>query len=261
MAHWTNKFFVKDGRLWLYVMNQSWKLAPLAVRGIARILKKNRIREGGKILEIACGNGRICTGLARKGFKVTGIDISPLYIDDARIKAKNLKIKNIDYICGDIRSLDKHVKGKFDVVISIFTAIGYYDRKTDERIFKKVARALKPKGLFLVLNTMSRERLMSIYCSGLYEEVGDYCILHKGKFDRAHSVNNESWMFYKKAGRDLKYVDKLDLCLRIYAANEIVDMAEQAGMQFVDAYDLLSTLQPPRLESGINMVFRKGREK
>jgi 2-polyprenyl-3-methyl-5-hydroxy-6-metoxy-1,4-benzoquinol methylase len=261
MAHWTEKFFVKDGRLWLYVMDHAWKHAPLAVRGIARILKKNRIRKSGKILEIACGNGRICTGLAKKGFKVTGIDISPLYIADARIKARKLKIKNIDYICGDIRSLDKHVKGKFDVVISIFTAIGYYDRKTDERIFKKVSHLLKPTGLFLVLNTMSRERLLSIYCSGLYEEVGDYYILHKGKFDRAHSINNESWIFYKKAGKNLKYVDKLDLQLRIYGSNEIVDMAEQAGMQFVDAYDLLSTLKPLRTESGINMVFRKVRKK
>lgn len=257
MAHWTEKFFVKDGRLWLYVMNQSWKLAPLAVRGITRILKKNRIRKDGKILEIACGNGRICTGLAKRGFKVTGIDISPLYINDAWEKARKLKVKNINYMCGDIRFLDQHVKGKFDVVISIFTAIGYYDRKTDERIFKKVARLLKPKGLFLVLNTMSRERLLNIYCSYIYDDVGVYVILHNGKFDRAHSYNNESWAFYKKTGKNLKYVDKLDLRLRIYGSNEIVDMAEQAGMEFVEAYDLLSTLQPSRLESGINMVFRK----
>ncbi|HEX7320437.1 MAG TPA: class I SAM-dependent methyltransferase [bacterium] len=261
MAHWTERFFVKDGRLWLYVMDQAWKHAPLAVRGIVRILRKNRIRKGSQILEIACGNGRICTGLAKKGFKVTGIDISPLYIEDARIKAKKLKIKNIDYLCGDIRSLDKHVKGKFDVVISIFTAIGYYDRKTDERIFKKVARLLKPKGLFLVLNTMSRERLLNIYCSCIYDDIGDYVILHNGKFDRPHSYNDETWTFYKKTGKNLRHVDKLALRLRIYGANEIVDMAEKAGMEFVEAYDLLSTLQPPKQDSGINMVFRKVRKK
>lgn len=257
MPHWTEKFFVKDGRLWLHVMNQAWKQASPAVRGIARILKKNGVGDTARILEIACGNGRICTGLAKKGYRVTGIDISPLYIDDARIKAKKLKIRNINYVGGDIRTLDRHVKGKFDAVISIFTAIGYYDRRADERIFKKVAQRLKPGGLFLVLHTMSREWLLNHYCRGLYDDAGDYVIIHNGNFDRAHSYNHDTWAFYRKQGRDLKFVDELNLRLRIYGTNEVVDMAERAGMKFVAAYDLLETLTPARFDSRVNIVFRK----
>jgi 2-polyprenyl-3-methyl-5-hydroxy-6-metoxy-1,4-benzoquinol methylase len=246
---------MKDGKLWLYVMNRAWRYGPQCARQIVKILKKSGVRQG-KFLEIACGNGRICTNMAKRGFDVTGIDISPLYIKDAvkRARVRGVKAR---YVCGDIRRLTKHVKGKFDVVLSIYTSIGYHDRRTDERIFRQAAGLLKKKGLFLILNTMSREWLINHYCTQLYEDAGRYIILHKGNFDRYHSHNSEKWIFFKKAGKDLQYVDELPLRLRIYGVHELVDMAEKAGLKFITAYDLLGTLQPPRADSSAHLVFQK----
>jgi len=255
MSHWTKKFFITEEKYWRHLMDAGWKHAPAQVGSIIKILKKYGIKRG-RVLELCCGNGRISTNLAKKGFSVTGIDLSPAYIIDAKKRARKAGV-HPEYTCGDVRKLDRYVKGKFDVVLSIWTAIGYYDRRTDERLFLAAGRRLRRGGLFLVLNTMSRERLLNQYCPAIYDDVGDYLIIHRGKFDRAHSQNFEHWDFYEKRGRDLKFIADLETDLRIYAHHEITEMAEKAGLKFTAAYDTLLRLDPVRPDSGINMVFRK----
>lgn len=255
MPHWTKKFFIEEGNRWLFLMNQHWKYAPRQAKQIIKILKGLGLKKG-KILELACGNGRICTNLAKRGFKVTGVDISPAYINDAIIKAKKNKVK-VNYICGDIRYINKYIRGKFDVVISIFTAIGYYGKKTDEKIFKQSARLLRKKGIFMILNTMSREWLLSHFCSSLYDDAGRYIILHKPEYDKYHSIMHERWRFYRKDGNDFKFEAELPINLKIYSQCDLVEMAEKAGLKFAKAYDLLNTLELAKPDSRINMVFQK----
>ncbi len=87
MKHWTEELFIKKGKLWLEVMNHLWGTGKRDANNIVKMLKEHGIKKG-KILKIGCGNGRICIPLAKKGFDVTGIDISPLYIEDAAKKIK-----------------------------------------------------------------------------------------------------------------------------------------------------------------------------
>ncbi len=246
---------MKEGKYWFYLMNSFWKYAPSQVRQIFKILKEFGIKNG-RVLEIACGNGRICTNLAKRGFDVCGIDINPDYIKDAKDKAMKHKVK-VDYRCGDIRFLKKCIKGKFDVVLSIATSIGYYDKITDQKIFKDVAKLLKKKGLFLILNTRSREWLLSHFCARLWDDTEEYVILHQPEYDRFHSVISDNWQFYRKKGKDLKFEIELPMKLKVYSQNELVEMVEKTGLKFIKAYDSLMTLQPVRSDSQINLVFQK----
>jgi SAM-dependent methyltransferase len=255
MPHWTKKFFIDEEKYWRYLMDKGWESAPAQAGSIVKILKKYGITRG-RILELCCGNGRICTNLAKKGFKAIGIDLSPAYIEDAKKRSRKSGAK-ADYVCGDVRQLDRHVKGKFDAIVNIWTAIGYYDRRTDERLFRAAGRRLRRGGVFLVLNTMSRERLLNHYCPAIYDDVGDYLIIHRGNFDHPHSQILEHWDFYEKRGKDLKFMTELETSLRIYAHHEITEMAERAGLKFAAAYDTLLRLDPVRPDSGINMVFQK----
>ena len=256
MKHWTDKFFVKNPDFWLHFLDRGWKRNRLTVSALTKILKKHGITRG-RFLEIACGNGRICIPMAKKGFEVTGIDIGAEYISDAKKRALRNHVE-VDLMCGDMRRLSRIVRGKYDVVLSVWTSIGYYDKRTDEKLFKSVARLMKKKGLFLILNTMSQEYLANHYCAGLYNETPRFVVLHKDNtFDRFHSINKETWVFYKKEGRDLKYVDEFPLSLRIYSLAEIVEMAESAGMEFVEAYHNLRTLTPARPDSTINIVLQR----
>ena len=57
------------------------------------------------ILDFACGYGRHALSLARRGFQITGVDITKEFIDDA-IKNTNLKGLNAQFINADIRDLN-----------------------------------------------------------------------------------------------------------------------------------------------------------
>ena len=171
--------------------------------------------------------------------------------------ARASKVK-ASFICGDARRLKQLVRGKHDVVLSVWTSIGYYTKSVDMKLFKTVAQLLKKNGLFLILNTMSQEYLLNHYCTSLFNETDKYVVLHRdNSFDRFRSINKETWVFYEKNGKNLKYVDKLQVSLRIYSLAELVEMAEHAGLKFVEAYDSVRTLNPVRADSVINIVFGK----
>ena len=256
MRNWTDEFFVRRSELWLHFLDRGWRRNKVTVRAVSKILKKHGITEG-RLLDIGCGNGRICIPLARKGYRVTGVDIGSAYIDDARKRA----IKNraeVELICGDMRKLPRLVSGKFDAAFSVWTSIGYYGKKTDGKLFRDVAGLLKKNGLFMILNTMSHEFLLNHYCSNLFNETDKYVVLHRdNSFDRYRSENLETWVFYEKTGKNLRHVDELKVRLRIYSHAEMVEMASQVGLEFVNAYDSLKEMTAAKPDSIINMVFRR----
>jgi 2-polyprenyl-3-methyl-5-hydroxy-6-metoxy-1,4-benzoquinol methylase len=92
MPHWTKKFFIDEEKYWRYLMDKGWESAPAQAGSIVKILKKYGIKRG-RILELCCGNGRISTNLAKKGFKATGIDLSPAYIEDAKKWARKAGVR------------------------------------------------------------------------------------------------------------------------------------------------------------------------
>ncbi len=257
MKHWTEEFFLDKADLWLDRMNAAWKHAPKTTGSIVRILKKNGIPRG-RILEVCCGNGRFCINLAKRGYRVTGVDISPLYVKDAARRASKAGVgARAKFISGDLRKIEKAVSGIFDAVLNIWTAIGYYDKKTDERFFRKVFKLVKKDGLFMIFNTMSMDYLSHYFMPRLYDETDEYLILHRNAIDRIHARLDDTLIIYKKEGNDLKYVDTERTVLRIYGRNELIEMAEKAGFSFVEAYDRLYPLTPARPDSHINIVFRK----
>jgi len=114
MKHWTQELFIEKSKLWLEVMNHLWDTGKRDTKNILKMLKEHGVKSG-KVLEIGCGNGRICIPLAKKGFDVTGIDISPIYIEDAKKKARKHKVK-AKFIIGDMRNLPRiFKKEKFDI--------------------------------------------------------------------------------------------------------------------------------------------------
>ncbi len=48
---------------------------------ISFLLERLRLKEGAKILDLACGHGRHSIELARRGYKVTGLDFSKHFIE------------------------------------------------------------------------------------------------------------------------------------------------------------------------------------
>jgi len=106
-----------------------------------------------KILDIGCGTGRHAIELTKRGYNVTGVDLSENQIKRAREKAQETGV-TIDFQTQDARNLP--FDGEFDLAIMLCEG-GFSLMETDEmnfEILKNATKALKDKGklIFTALN-------------------------------------------------------------------------------------------------------------
>jgi len=106
-----------------------------------------------KIIDIGCGTGRHSIELAKRGYQVTGIDLSESQLKRAQEKAKEAGV-TICFQKHDARNLQ--FKGEFDLAIMLCEG-GFSLMETDEmnfEILKNATKALKQEGklIFTTLN-------------------------------------------------------------------------------------------------------------
>lgn len=106
-----------------------------------------------KILDIGCGTGRHAIELSRRGYSVTGVDLSNNMLEKASQKAVESGVK-IEFKVADARNLP--FKGEFDVVIMLCEG-AFPLMETDEMnyaILQSAARSLRNNGklIFTTLN-------------------------------------------------------------------------------------------------------------
>ena len=100
------------------------------------------------ILDIGCGTGRHAIELTKRGYTVTGVDLSDNQLKRAKQKASNAGVK-VNFLKKDARKLD--FENSFDVVIMICEG-AFSLMETDEmnfQILKNARNALKENGKFI----------------------------------------------------------------------------------------------------------------
>ena len=111
------------------------------------IIKNIEIPRKGKVLDLACGPGRHSILFARKGFDVTGIDLSENLLRVAESAARKEKLE-IQFIKADLRNIE--LTETFDLVVNLFTSFGFFDKDEDNfSIFRTASDLLKPGGYFV----------------------------------------------------------------------------------------------------------------
>jgi 2-polyprenyl-3-methyl-5-hydroxy-6-metoxy-1,4-benzoquinol methylase len=68
-------------------MNGKWQKTEELTDGMVRVLAGFGISSG-SLLDTCCGNGRVSIHMARKGFRVVGVDMSRAFLKDARKRAE-----------------------------------------------------------------------------------------------------------------------------------------------------------------------------
>jgi SAM-dependent methyltransferase len=102
-----------------------------------------------RVLDLGCGTGRHSVELARRGYEVTGVDLSAGMLEKARRRAAaEPGPARVDFVLGNIA--DVRVERQFDAVICMFAVLGY--QIEDEALratLANVRRHLAPGGLFV----------------------------------------------------------------------------------------------------------------
>lgn len=112
---------------------------------IQNLHKHLRLQAHAKVWDLACGKGRHALALHRLGLDVTGTDLAENSIEEAK---KNRQ-SGLEFYVHDMR--ERFRENYFDVVFNLFTSLGYFSDECDnEKVFRNVALALKPGGVFVI---------------------------------------------------------------------------------------------------------------
>lgn len=259
MSDWIKKLFIEHSSFFLKLLNERWSRTEELVNGMVKILNDYGISSG-NLLDLCCGNGRVAIHIAKKGFKAVGVDISQVFLEDAKRKAEEHDVSDmVTFLKGDVRNLKdilKDVSQPFDVVVDAWTSIGYFSREEDLNIFKQ-ARELSREGTILFLvETMHSEYIALKFVPTSYVEVNDMVLLENRKYDHTTSKMNTTWSFYIKRGENLEFIDKVDWSIHVYSLSEIFNLLRSAGWETEAYYGSISTLQPFNPLTSLNIVAK-----
>jgi SAM-dependent methyltransferase len=190
-------------------------------RKVNYIEKHLAVPDNSLVLDLACGNGRHSVGMAKRGYRVVGIDLSLPMLAQAAELAQEEK-QNINFIHGDMRDLsfDK----TFDGIFCMGTSFGYFDDRTNFKVLKGVARSLKPGGSFL-LEVANRDHvIMKMPDLTWFEGNGSVC-MEESSFDFVSSRIIVMRQLIMDGGRQVQN----DISIRLYSVHELKDMLTRAG--------------------------------
>ena len=180
-----------------------------------------------KILDLACGFGRHTNRLAALGHIMTGVDLTPGFLEIARRDAHQ-KHLSVNYQQADMRYIT--FKGEFDCVLLLFTAFGYFSDYENLQVLKNIYDALIPGGR-LIFDMHNRDVfLKTMYPFFVAEKEGNLMI-DRMSFD---SLNGRS-INKRIVIRDGVRKDK-PFSIRLYNPNEISDLLVQAGLVLEHLY-------------------------
>lgn len=228
---------------------------------VERLLKKNKI-EKGLILELGCGTGSMTRQLAAKGYDMIGLDNSEEMLQIAREKGDGSG-DGILYLCQDMREFE--LFGTVAAVISVCDSMNYILSEEElKQVFRLVNNYLDPQGIFIfdldteyaykeILgdNTIAenREEGSFIWENTYYEE------------EQMNEVNLTLFIPEEKTNPVLFRRYEETHYRRAYTLETVKNLIEEAGMEWVAAYDMLSVGKPRKNSERVYIIAREKRQK
>jgi len=178
-----------------------------------------------KVLDVCCGAGRHSIELARRGYNVSGFDLSPYLISQARESLSSAKETNltVEFMIKDMK--DFSFGNVFDMAINVFTSFGYFE--TDEenfKVFENVRESLKPGGYF-VFDFINPDNLRKAIV-GESEDVYDGVKIIQKRYIENNFVYKDIFI-----GEE-KYTERL----RLYNLEDIYSVFKTIGFNVVKVF-------------------------
>lgn len=180
-------------------------------------------RPGAAILDVPCGAGRHSLELARRGYEVTGVDISRESIGAARAAAEISGLK-IDFRVGDMRSL----AGLFDGSFCWGNSFGYMPHAETKRFLASLVSVLKPGASFVLQLGCVAESLLPHYQKEMFYNVGgiDFQLRHTYEVER--SALQTEYKFTRNGKTETKVGWQ-----SIYTSGELCRLLADVGLNVV----------------------------
>ncbi|MBL8958253.1 MAG: class I SAM-dependent methyltransferase [Gemmatimonadetes bacterium] len=218
---------------------------------MARLVELLGLPAGARVLDCPCGQGRHAHLLAEAGFRVDGLDYSRALLDRAIARGTGPGLR---YRRGDMRRLPAAWRGRFDVVLNLFTSFGFFlDPRDDRRVIAEFARVLRPGGV-LVWHGGSRDGVMARFVSKDWWTTTDgTTVVQERRFDALSGVLTITSAF----SGGPRVLAAREHRIRLYTATELARLMNEAGLVVERAEDAWSGRPLRRTSSEMLLVARK----
>ena len=211
-----------------------WREVPEVADGVTRLAGLKLYQDGGgprkapRVLDLCCGFGRISAELARRGFAVTGVDITDSYLNAAREDAATEKL-DIEYLRADARDFTR--PAFFDVAVNLYISFGYFEKAEDDAaVLRNVYESLKPGGAFII-ETLGKEIAVRDFVEAEWFERAGWTVLTEYEAIDSWTRLKNRWILIKDGRRLEKTFTQ-----RLYAASELRQLLFEAGFANVEIY-------------------------
>jgi len=198
---------MNDDHVSLYSDAQRYDLVEgaFATGDFLDFYRRQIVRYGEPVLELACGSGRLTIPLAEAGVEITGLDISEEMLNLATLKASERGVK-IPVVRGDVRSFNLGKEFKF-IFIAAQSLTHLHEREEIENCFLSVRRHLTEDGRFLVELFNPSVKLLARDSDQRYS-IGEYedpkggnrrvFVSEEVRYDAASQINHIQWFFQEE---------------------------------------------------------------
>lgn len=187
------------------------------------------------VLDLACGTGKMTEELDRRGYDMTGIDLSYEMLMIAKDRAYEIeRNEQILYLCQNMTSFELY--GTVDACVCTLDGLNYltFERELEDT-FRCVHNYLIPDGLF-IFDMSTKYKFENVYASNsyLYEgkaDVGEYFCAWQNMYDRESEICEFALTtFIKNQNGTYRRADEVQY-QRMYEAEYVSELLSKCGFE------------------------------
>ena len=187
------------------------------------------------VLDLGCGTGSMTIELGKRGYDMTGVDISVEMLDIARERAYGAGLDDkMLWLCQDMTEFELY--GTVDLAVSCLDCLNHLTRAGElDKCLSLVHNYLIPDGLF-IFDVNGRAKFENVYADRSYvmETDGAMCIWQNCYNPKSHLCDFYITLFNEEGGAYARY-DEVQR-ERMYTLSTLKKKLAKAGFEFIGAY-------------------------
>lgn len=222
---------------------------------VSQVLSSLLTRYGksrGLLLDLACGTGSVSVRLAKKGYEVIGVDLSPEMLSEAQNKAYSAG-QNILFLCQDMTALDLY--GTVDAAVCTLDGLCHLpNEESVQAALRKVSLFMNPGGVFLFdVNSVYKHRAVLGNNTFVYDTDDVYCVWQNTLLSDGVTVQMDL-DFFEPVSDEGDYVRQSErFTERAYPRETLEAMLKKAGFTVLDVFDGYS--EKPAHDTSERLLF------
>lgn len=207
-----------------------------------------------RVLDLCCGTGSLTLELGRRGYRMTGVDLSEEMLAQAEEKCREAGLE-VPFFHQDMSEL--RLPGRVDACVCFLDSVNYVLRPERlKRAFRRVFDCLEPGGLFL-FDADTPEKLSAMDSQVFLDETEDVFCVWRGEYSEKKRICS-FWMdIFEREGGLWRRGEELHREYA-YTMDELEEYLREAGFAQIRRYGELKFRAPRPGEQRVFFTAVKG---